>query len=248
MELQHYSIYHFSTKDWLEFLLFIVIKGLLISFLFYNAFYGFFIMIFFSFFDYKELRNKKLKDQKRKLSLQFLSLMEALVTSLSAGYSLETAFFEAKKDLLLLYEKTDFIIRELEIVQTGLGMNLSVEKLLLDFGNRSDIEDIRNFANVVVAAKRNGGNLIHIIQKTVNCISDKISVEEEIATMIAEKKLEQKIMMIMPYGMLFYLRLTNGNYLDPLYHNLIGIFLMTVFLICIYIADLWAKKIMEICV
>lgn len=205
-------------------------------------------MIFFSFFDYKEIKDKKLMEQKRKLSLQFQSLMEALVTSLSAGYSLETAFYEAKKDLLLLYEKTDFIIRELEIIQTGLGMNLSVEKLLLDFGNRSDIEDIKNFANVVVAAKRNGGNLIHIIQKTVNCISDKISVEEEIATMIAAKKLEQKIMMIMPYGMILYLRLTNGNYLDPLYHNPIGIFLMTVFLIGIYIADLWARKIMEICV
>lgn len=79
--------------------------------------------------------------------------------------------------------------------------------------------------------------MIHIIQKTVNCISDKISVEEEIETLIAAKKMEEQIMMMMPYGILLYLRVTSIGYLDPLYHNPIGIFLMTIFLILIYLAD-----------
>lgn len=246
MELQNYGIYRLSQKDWVEFLIYIFMKGMLISYLFYDSILGFVFLLLFSVFDYREIKRKKLKRQKRLLTTQFQSLMEALVTSLSAGYSLETAMGEAKKDLMLLYEKSSFMIREVDVILTGLKMNIPIEKMLLDFGYRSNSEDIHNFANVVAAAKRNGGNLIHIIQKTVTCISEKISVEEEIETMIAAKKMEQQIMMIMPYGMLFYLRITGGGYLQPFYHNPIGIILMTVFLLFIYLADYWAKKIMEI--
>lgn len=248
MELQNYGVYRFRKRDWIEFIIFLITKGLFISFLFYDSCLGFLFLVIFSYFDYKEWNRKKLKQQKRQLTMQFKSLMEALVTSLNAGYSLETAFCDAKKDLLLIYEKSSLILNEVDVILTGLKMNIPIEKMLLDFGKRSDNQDIQNFANVVVAAKRNGGNLIHIIQKTVNCISDKISVEEEIETMIAAKKMEQQIMMIMPYGILLYMRVANSGYLEPFYHNFIGVFLMTIFLFFIYLAGFWAKKIMEICV
>lgn len=246
MELHNYGIYRLNIKDWMAFVIYLFAKGMILSFLFYDSYLGLVFALVFSGFDYRELKRKKLKQQKRELISQFNSLMEALVTSLNAGYSLESAFKEAKRDLLLIYEKTSLIIKELDVIVTGLKMNIPLEKLLMDFGMRSDSEDIYNFANVIKAAKKSGGNIIHIIQKTVNCISDKISVEEEIETMIAAKKLEETIMMIMPYGILLYLRVTNDGYLDPLYHNPIGIMIMTVFLLLIYLADFWAKKIMEI--
>lgn len=124
--------------------------------------------------------------------------------------------------------------------------NIPIAELVMDFGRRSGTEDIENFANVIRAAKQNGGNLIRIIQKTVNSISDKMMVEEEIQTMIAAKKLEEKIMMVMPYGILLYLRVSNGDFLQVLYHNLIGAGIMLLFLIGVNIAGMWAEKIMEI--
>lgn len=246
--LPDYRTYQFGKKDWLELIGVFVAKGLLLSFLFYDSYLGFFFLVLFSYYEYKEMQKKKLIRQKQRLTAQFKSMMEALVTSLNAGYSLETSFGDVKRDLSLIYEKDSFILKEMDIILKGMKMNIPVERLLTDFGRRSGNEDVRNFANVVAAAKRNGGNLIHIIQKTVNCISDKISVEEEIQTMIAAKKLEQRIMMVMPYGILLYLRFANRGYLDPLYHNIVGIFLMTVFLMLIYLSNFWAKKIMEICV
>lgn len=80
----------------------------------------------------------------------------------------------------------------------------------------------------------------------MNSIADKIAVEEEIKTLIAAKVLEEHIMMIMPYGIIFYLRVSNGEFLEVLYHNALGVMLMTLFLIMIYAADIWASKIMEI--
>lgn len=241
-----YSVYHFCGKDWVEYGLRQIIKSVVICYLFYDSCKAAVLMLPFAFIDYHSMWEKKREEQKHRLTLQFKAMIEALVTSLNAGYSLEHAFEDAKKDLVLLYDRQAFIFKELDIILSGLRMNIPLEKLLKDFGERSDIDDINNFANVVMAAKKSGGNLIRIIQKTVNSIADKIAVEEEIKTLIAAKVLEERIMMIMPYGIIFYLRVSNGEFLEVLYHNVLGVMLMTLFLIMIYTADIWASKIMEI--
>ena len=241
-----YKSYRFTWRDWIEYILRITVKGAVIGYLFYDSLKMCIICIPFFIVDYRELKKEKLKKQKRELTLQFKAMMEALVTSLTAGYSLEHAFTDAKRDLSFIYEKDAMIFRELDEMIAGLKVNIPIEKLLMDFGDRSGVEDIENFANVVAAAKKSGGNLIRIIEKTVRSISDKISVEEEMETMITAKKLEEKIMMVMPYGILFYLRVSNGGFLDVLYHNALGIVLMTVFLTGVYLANVWASKIMDI--
>lgn len=241
-----YRVYHFCGKDWVEYGLRQLIKSVVICYLFYDSCKAAVLILPFAFIDYHNMRERKREEQKHRLTLQFRAMIEALVTSLNAGYSLEHAFQDAKKDLALLYNRQDFIFKELDAILSGLKMNIPLERLLKDFGERSDIDDINNFANVIMAAKRSGGNLIRIIQKTVNSIADKIAVEEEIKTLIAAKVLEEHIMMIMPYGIIFYLRVSNGEFLEVLYHNALGVMLMTLFLIMIYAADIWASKIMEI--
>lgn len=241
-----YRVYHFCGKDWVEYGLRQLIKSVVICYLFYDSCKAAVLILPFAFIDYHNMRERKREEQKHRLTLQFKAMIEALVTSLNAGYSLEHAFQDAKKDLALLYNRQDFIFKELDAILSGLKMNIPLERLLKDFGERSDIDDINNFANVIMVAKRSGGNLIRIIQKTVNSIADKIAVEEEIKTLIAAKVLEEHIMMVMPYGIIFYLRVSNGEFLEVLYHNALGVMLMTLFLIMIYAADIWASKIMEI--
>lgn len=241
-----YRVYHFCGKDWMEYGLRQLIKSVVICYLFYDSCKAAVLILPFAFIDYHNMWERKREEQKHRLTLQFKAMIEALVTSLNAGYSLEHAFQDAKKDLALLYNRQEFIFKELDAILSGLKMNIPLERLLKDFGERSDIDDINNFANVIMAAKRSGGNLIRIIQKTVNSIADKIAVEEEIKTLIAAKVLEEHIMMVMPYGIIFYLRVSNGEFLEVLYHNALGVMLMTLFLIMIYAADIWASKIMEI--
>lgn len=80
-------------------------------------------------------------------------------------------------------------------------------------------------------AKRGGGNLVGIIQNTVRNISSKIRIEEEIQTMIAQKRLEQKVMNVMPVFLLFYLDIASPGYMDVLYHNILGVIFMTICLL-----------------
>lgn len=243
---RNYERYHFVLSDWLEYLLRVSVITGIIGYLFYSSVRAVILVVPIGIWQYRAMRKQKGKEQKRRIAMQFQSLMEDIVTSLTAGYSLERAFYETKKDLALVYPESAEIFGELDWILSGLECNIPIEELLKDFGERSGNEDIMNFANVIRAAKKSGGNLIHIIQKTVHSITDKMAVEEEITTMIAAKRLEQKIMLVMPYGILGYLRLTNGEFLMVLYHNGMGVCMMTVFLAGIYLAGLWAERIMDI--
>ena len=241
-----YDRYSFTGRDWLEYGLRTGLKGMVICYLFYDSLKAGLLLIPFGVMDYRKLRKKKLEQQKRTITLQFREFSEAIANGLGAGYSLEGAVKETKKDLELVFPSNAFIFQEIEAMLVGLQMNVPIEQLFQNFGSRSGIEDIRNFANVVTVAKRSGGNLVHIIRKTINSIGDKLTVEEEIETMIAAKKYEEKIMMLMPYGIIGYLKISNGSFFDVLYHNLLGGAIMTLFLLVIYLADVWAQKIMEI--
>lgn len=241
-----YRIYHFQWKDWGEYALKMVIKGIMICYLFYDSWKAVILLLPLGVIDYKSMKKQKLEKQQRVLTLQFKNMIEALATALSAGYSLEKGFLETRRDLKFIYPENAMIFSEINLILEGLKMNRPVEQLVKDFGERSGIDDIMNFSNVVMVAKKSGGNLVRIIQKTARSITDKIATEEEIETMITAKKYEEKVMMIMPYGIILYLRLTNGDFFQVLYHNLLGAVLMTIFLVVIYIADLWARRIMDI--
>jgi Flp pilus assembly protein TadB len=77
-------------------------------------------------------------------------------------------------------------------------MNQPVEQLLYEFAMRSGCEDIVDFAEIFCFAKRSGGNFVKIVQSTAWHIAEKQAVEREVATVLSGKKMEQKIMNVVP--------------------------------------------------
>lgn len=161
--------------------------------------------------------------------------MEMVSASLLAGYALENAFLDAQKELGLLYGVQSPMQAELEKINRQVCMNQPLEKVFEEFALKCEVEEIRNFSEILTFAKRSGGDLIEIIRGTVENIGSKIQIEEEIQTMIAEKKLEQKVMNVMPMFLLVYMDITSPGYLDVLYGNILGILIMTICL-AVYMA------------
>lgn len=178
-----------------------------------------------------------LKKRKTNLNMQFKDLLYSISSSLSAGKSVERAFLEAPSELKMLYpdEDTD-IIRELNYIVNGLGVNDTIEDLLYDLAVRSGDEDIESFADVFVSCKRTGGNLIDVVRITSNIISDKIEIKREIAVGLSEKKFEQKGMCALMLLMILGLTYMSGDYMDPMFTTVQGRIAMTVALI-IFIAS-----------
>lgn len=178
--------------------------------------------------------------------MEFKDGILALSAALEAGYSAERAFEEAYRDLEKIYPKNAMILKEFKYIIHQLHMNITIEHALNDFASRSGIEDILSFSEVFQTAKRTGGDLIQVIKLSSNIISDKIEVKREIVTLITSKYFEANIMKIMPLAILIYLSLSSSDLLNPLYHNLIGNFIMTMFLFFYLIAYRIIDKIVAI--
>lgn len=244
--VENYNVYHYSRKE----LLVLILKGIsfcvFFGYLFYNSLIGILILLPMIVIYIKNKKKEYILQRKWQLNLEFKDGMENLVTVLSAGYSVENAFFQAALDLKQMHGENSLSVEEFNGIVRRLHMNDNLEDILKDFGERSDVEDIRNFAEVFQTAKRTGGDVIRIMRSTEKTIRDKIEVENEIQTLISGKRLEAQIMNIMPCGIICYLRIFSPGFLAPLYGNILGIFIMTAALIFYYGVTRLTKKFTDI--
>ncbi len=241
-----YNKYKFSLKDNIKY----IGQGLavvtILSFLFYQSYIAVLLLSPIIYL-YRLYKTKALiNSQKWKLNLEFRDGITALSAALEAGYSAENAFEEAVRDLQQIYNENSMVIKEFSYIVNQIHMNITVEKALNDFAERTGVEDILCFSEVFSTAKRTGGDLINVIKTTGTIISDKIEVKKEIITLITAKRLEANIMKLMPLLILFYLSISSPGFLDPLYHNFLGVAIMTIFLALYLGAFLIIDKIIAI--
>lgn len=216
------------------------------SYIFYRSVTSFLVLLP-GFLFYAKLRLKQSEnDRKKTLALQFRESILAVSTALNAGYSVENSFIEAWHDMKRMYGEDAPISEEYRRIVMKLRDNEQIEYIIRDFGRRSCIEDINDFAAVFEAAKRIGGDMTKIIKRASSNISEKIEVKREIETAMTSRKLETRIMEIMPFGILLYLQTGSSGMISVLYQGIAGRIIMTLSL-AIYLAGvLMAEKIIDI--
>ena len=187
-----------------------------------------------------------LAQRKRELNIQFKDLLYAISSSLSAGKSLENSFRTAVEDLRIRYEEDALIVKETRLILTKISMNETVESAVADFARRADIEDIKSFSDVLFICKRTGGNLVQVIKNTTWVMNDKITVRQEIETLLTQRKYEQKLLSAMPLFLIAIVSVCTEDYVKPLYTTWLGRVLMSTALLLLVIAYLIAKKLMDI--
>lgn len=194
-----YHVYHMKKKDVI--VAFLIGGGLaaVVSWIFFNHIVVSAIAVVgCGIYAQPIYQEYKLEQRKRKLLLQFKDLLESLTSSYSAGKNTLEAFVDSERDMEQVYGEDADIVKELHIIVTGMKNSLNAEALLLNFAQRSGLDDVRNFADVFRVAIRQGANIRDIIATTRDIISDKIEIEMEINTMMSGNKNELTIMMVMP--------------------------------------------------
>lgn len=216
------------------------------AYLFYRSFLVMAVLWIFYPFYWKKKKKQIIRERQEQLCSQFKDSITYAAASLAAGYSIENSFREAYKEMRMQYGEKALMVEELRYMNSCLSLNIPLEQLLHDFANRSGLEDVRSFCEVFVFAKRSGGDFIQIIHLTALRISEKNELLETIQTEISGKRMEQKIMNLMPLFILLYVDVSFGDYLDGMYHNALGVIVMTVCLIVYLSAYFLSEKIVAI--
>jgi len=187
-----------------------------------------------------------IKKTKNLLRLQFRDGISAYAAALASGYSAENAVDQALIEIDGIYGRDSMLSQEFRALRRGLEVNRPIESGLLELAARSGLEEIKEMAQVFAIAKRTGGALPQILRETIYMIDAREHLRSEITTMMTGKRLEQRIMCLMPAGMILYMRLTSPDFMSPLYEGLTGRIIMIVALVVYAFAIALGEKIMSV--
>ena len=262
-QVLNYKVYNFSVKEKIIYSLLAFIVGASVGYLFYggigvdefgnptttthvlniviSSIVGLVTAKFFL-----PIRKKQLIEKRRKEVLaQFRDMLSGLTTALGTGSNVIDSFISVCSDLLVQYDEDAYILKEMKTIISGVENNISIEEMIYDFGVRSGIDDIKDFADVFKITYRKGGNFKDIIRNTYEILGDKIEINQEIETTIASNKLEQKIMVAMPILLVGVIKMLSpdfaANFVTPT-----GIIATTVAIIIFVAAYIVAKKMLDI--
>lgn len=228
----------------------IFLEGMTLVFVLSYVFYGtLWAVPFLSplLIGYVSIRTLELiKKKQSQFRLQFKNAIQSLSAALHVGYSAENAMRETYRELQLLYQKEERILREFRYMNHQLDMNMALEGILMAFAKRTKDEEVQLFVTVFSMAKRSGGDMIAIIRSAITRMTEQVEMEQDMQTTIAAKKLEFQIMTVIPIGILLYMKVGFPEFLDVLYGNVTGVLLMSVCLIVYLVTYLLGRRIVEV--
>lgn len=230
MQMLNYRVYYMGMTERLLYFLLAFAAGAFVGYLFYGGvgvdefrqptkftyIWNAVVMIIIGIASAKvflPIRTEQLRTARQsRLKSQFRDMLEAVTTSLGAGKNVQESFLAAYDDLKNQYEQGAYILNELTAVNTGLVNGINAEKLLADFGARSGCEDIEDFANVFEICFRKGGNIRETVRITYEILSDKMTVAEEIETIVSGSKSQQTLMLFMPVVLVALIKMTSADF------------------------------------
>ena len=242
-----YSVYSLTSRDILKYGGFGLLLSAVIAAAFYKSVTAFLILAPFGAAGLPLLKRPALKRQRLDiLAQEFKEAVSFLSGFLFAGVSPENAFELTQKEIRSLYGTKSMMAKELETIVQGLKLNRPAEQLLMEFAARSTLQDVRNFAEVFAIAKRSGGDLREISERTAEVIREKAAVAEEIKTITAARRYEQQVMNLLPIGLIFYINAASEEFLEVMYTTAAGRMVMTICLLLFGLSWYLSKRILEI--
>lgn len=193
------------------------------------------------------LKRKKREKEKHLYEKGFQNLLQSMMTSLQAGYSLNNSCRIALKELEELYQdQNNPMLRQMRRIIQGLDLHITLEQLFMEFAESTGLEEAKQFAVVIEIVRSTGGNMVEILKRTMQHLKYKMDTEEEIRVLLSGKLFEKNIMLSMPFFILLYLRLANPKYVECFYNTILGHLVMSGMIGITVFCFFWSEKIMNI--
>ena len=196
---------------------------------------------------YVKIRKKQERGKGRLAAArEFKEVMRFMYSAAASGATLEKTIRDTAGEMQREPAKYPFLLPEFKRMCTEMDNHTPLKKVLGQFADRCGDEDIRHFARILIIASKSGGSFSEIIRRTSETIGLRLSVNEEIETILAGKRGEFRVMVIVPAGILVYMNLTSPDYMQVLYEGLYGRLIMAGVLAIYLLAVVLGKKILDI--
>lgn len=187
------------------------------------------------------------KRMKEEIEDEFSDLNRLIIAELEANIPIE----QALKNIELRIFKDDIyefkhMNKELKRWTNELEMGLKLEDILIEFANRSDDKNFKDYAKMIALSSKTGSKLYEVIVNTNQVLEERKELKREISVLVAEKKLEQGLMSLMPIFIVLMLKSTAPEFIAPLYLGIEGRIIMSLVLALFSLSYFWSKRMAEL--
>jgi tight adherence protein B len=164
---------------------------------------------------------KKIHDRVNKFNEGLTDMVTTIVGSLRAGFS----FPQSLKTVV--EEAASPIKEEMESVLKEMQYGSSIEDALNNLKERMPSEDLDLMIQAILIQRQVGGNLATVLDKIVETIRDRTKIQRQIRTLTAQGRLSGIVVGLLPIILGFVLYLIQPGYMGTLFHNPVGIIMLS---------------------
>lgn len=163
------------------------------------------------------------KKRQEKVEKQFLSGMQAVLSAISAGGSMEQAFQGLYDDYIRGGgAEIGIIANDINLINRNTMMNYSFYDELLLFAVKTGSPDIISCAEAMASVGQKGGDMSSVIRNALANLRIKLETDAEIRQTLSLPKYNQKIITVMPFALVLLVRSLSAEYAEILYTTRAG--------------------------
>jgi tight adherence protein B len=182
-----------------------------------------------------------LADRRRK---QFDSLLpdtlQLLASTLRAGYSLMQGVEAVSQEV------SEPVGRELRRVVTEARLGRPLEESLEGVAARMESGDFAWAVMAIRIQREVGGNLAELLVTVADTMTERERLRRDVNALTAEGRVSAVVLGVLPFGIGMFILGSNPDYLDPLFDETVGNFLLGGAVVAMLAGFYWMKKTIEI--
>ncbi|HEY6217421.1 MAG TPA: type II secretion system F family protein [Pyrinomonadaceae bacterium] len=182
--------------------------------------------------------------KRRKRLNKFLSLLPDALDLMSRGLSAGHAFTEALQ--MVSTEMPEPIASEFRKTYEEQNLGLSLKLALENLVERVPLLDLRMCVTAVLIQRETGGNLSELLEKVAHTIRERFRIMEDLKTLTLSSRWSAWLLCGLPIFLAVYVSLMNPGYMDVMWRDPRGHWLLALAAIMQVLGMLMVQKIMKI--
>ena len=241
-----YDLYEMKPDERKKILLLTALSAGLCGYLYFHSLFAGMIFIVFSLFIIPVYKKLRAENQKQELRIQFRDFLYSVSASVNTGRSLDEALEDSCEPMMMIYgERSPLVLELAHMAHVIRDTNGSAETLLKDLARRSHIEEIGEFVDVCTTCRKTGGDLASLVGKASEILTQNIELRSEKHVLLSQKKLESRILALMPPAVILLINLSSSDYLGIMYTTLEGHMIMALSLAATLGSFLWSFRLIS---
>ncbi len=151
---------------------------------------------------------------------QLADTLSILATSLRAGYSFLQALDTVSKEI------GEPSAGEFQRVVAEIRLGRPIDDALIAMAQRVRSDDLKWAVIAINVQRQVGGNLAEVLDTVSATVRERAYIRRQVNVLSAEGRISVAILACLPFGIMVYIAVVNGDYIKPLFTTTIGLCLL----------------------